>query len=131
MEERIVGRIRRINGPIVEAKGVFDAQMLELVYVGEAHLIGEIIKLGGEGAVIQVYEDTTGVAPEENIYGTGMPMSVELGPGLIGTVYDGIQRPLERIYKISEQFIERGLSKNVEGSCLLIVAALPAGSWGL
>ena len=109
MEERIVGRIRRINGPIVEAKGVFDAQMLELVYVGEAHLIGEIIKLGGEGAVIQVYEDTTGVAPEENIYGTGMPMSVELGPGLIGTVYDGIQRPLERIYKISEQFIERGI----------------------
>jgi len=109
MQERIIGRVKRVNGPIIEVMGVSDAMMLELVRVSEARLIGETIKLEGDGAIIQVYEDTTGIAPGDNIYGSGMPLSVELGPGLIGTIYDGIQRPLEEIYAISENFIERGI----------------------
>jgi V/A-type H+-transporting ATPase subunit A len=84
--------------------------MLELVAVGETRLIGEIIKLRSGGAVIQVYEDTTGIAPGDNIYGSGGPLSVELGPGLIGTIYDGIQRPLAEIQKLSGAFIERGVN---------------------
>ena len=108
--ERIIGQVKRVNGPVIEASGITDAQMLELVRVGESKLVGEIIKLAGESAVIQVYEDTTGVAPLDNIYGTGMPLSLELGPGLIGTIYDGIQRPLEELYSLSGQYIERGIS---------------------
>jgi V/A-type H+-transporting ATPase subunit A len=107
--ERIIGQIKRVNGPVIIACGVKDALMLELVRVGEVRLVGEVIKLEGENAVIQVYEDTTGLVPGENIYGSGMPLSVELGPGLIGTIYDGIQRPLEEIRNISNQFIERGI----------------------
>jgi V/A-type H+-transporting ATPase subunit A len=107
--ERIIGQVRRVNGPVIIARGVSDALMLELVRVGEVRLVGEVIKLEGDNAVIQVYEDTTGIAPGENIYGSGMPLSVELGPGLIGTIYDGIQRPLEDIREISDQFIERGV----------------------
>jgi len=107
--ERIIGQVRRVNGPVIIAHGVTDALMLELVRVGEVRLVGEVIKLEGQNAVIQVYEDTTGLTPGENIYGSGMPLSVELGPGLIGTIYDGIQRPLEEIKEISNQFIERGV----------------------
>ncbi len=86
MTERIIGRVGRVNGPVIEARGITDAMMLELVRVGERGLVGEIIKLEGQTAVIQVYEDTTGIAPGDNIYGSGMPLSVELGPGLIGTI---------------------------------------------
>jgi V/A-type H+-transporting ATPase subunit A len=107
--ERIIGQVKRVNGPVIIARGVTDALMLELVRVGEVRLVGEVIKLEGENAIIQVYEDTTGITPGENIYGSGMPLSVELGPGLIGTIYDGIQRPLEAIREISDQFIERGV----------------------
>jgi V/A-type H+-transporting ATPase subunit A len=110
MEERIIGKVKRVNGPVIVAMGVTDAIMLELVRVGEVKLIGEIIKLEGDSAIIQVYEDTTGITPGENIYGSGMPLSVELGPGLMGTIYDGIQRPLEEIYNITNQFIERGIT---------------------
>ncbi len=99
-----------MNGPVIVAMGVTDAIMLELVRVGELKLIGEVIKLEGNAAVIQVYEDTTGIAPGDNIYGSGMPLSVELGPGLMGTIYDGIQRPLEEIRKISGHYIERGVT---------------------
>ncbi len=109
MSERVIGRIRRVNGPVIEVKGVTDAMMLELVYVGEARLVGEVIKLDGNRAVVQVYEDTTGITPNENVFGSGSPLSVELGPGLIGTIYDGIQRPLERLYDMSGSFIERGV----------------------
>jgi len=109
MEERIIGQVNRVNGPVIEAAGVSDAMMLELVQVGEVRLVGEIIKLAGDRAIIQVYEDTTGVAPGENIFGSGSPLSVELGPGLIGTIYDGIQRPLEQILALSGNFIERGI----------------------
>lgn len=83
--------------------------MLELVFVGEVRLVGETIKLEGDRAIIQVYEDTTGIRPGENIYGAGTPLSVELGPGLIGTIYDGIQRPLEKIFLKTGQYIERGV----------------------
>jgi V/A-type H+-transporting ATPase subunit A len=110
MEERIIGKVKRVNGPVIVAMGVTDAIMLELVRVGEIRLIGEIIKLEGNAAVIQVYEDTTGICPGDNIYGSGMPLSVELGPGLMGTIYDGIQRPLEEIYKITNEYIERGFT---------------------
>ncbi len=109
MNERIIGQVKRVNGPVIEASGITDAMMLELVRVGEIRLVGEVIKLAGESAIIQVYEDTTGLAPGDNIYGSGMPLSVELGPGLIGTIYDGIQRPLEDLLEISGEFIERGI----------------------
>lgn len=109
MVKRVVGRVRRVNGPIIEAEGITDAKMMELVHVGEARLVGEIIKLAAGTAVIQVYEDTTGLRPGEPISGSGMPLSVELGPGLIGTIYDGIQRPLERLRAASGTFIERGM----------------------
>jgi V/A-type H+-transporting ATPase subunit A len=130
MQERIIGQVRRVNGPIIEVMGVSDAMMLELVRVSEERLIGETIKLEGDGAIIQVYEDTTGIAPGDNIYGSGMPLSVELGPGLIGTIYDGIQRPLEEIYAISENFIERGIqlpSLNREKLWHFVPAAIEAG----
>jgi V/A-type H+-transporting ATPase subunit A len=109
MNERIIGQIKRVNGPVIIATGVKDAMMLELVRAGEMRIVGEIIKLDSNQAVIQVYEDTTGLRPGENIYGSGRPLSVELGPGLIGTIYDGIQRPLEQILKVSNQYIERGV----------------------
>jgi V/A-type H+/Na+-transporting ATPase subunit A len=109
MAERIIGTIRRVNGPVVEVAGVTDAMMMELVHVGNARLTGEVVKLAGGGATVQVYEDTTGVTPGEDVAGSGMPLGVELGPGLIGTIYDGIQRPLERLREHSPVFIERGL----------------------
>ncbi len=107
--ERIIGYVDRVNGPVIEARGVKEAMMFELVMVSDDNLVGEIVKLEGERAIIQVYEDTTGVAPLDQIYGTGMPLSVELGPGLIGTIYDGIQRSLEDIRRISQNYIERGI----------------------
>ncbi|HUW69259.1 MAG TPA: V-type ATP synthase subunit A [bacterium] len=110
MDERILGQVKRVNGPVIEAMGITNARMLELVKVGEYGLIGEIIKLSGDRATIQVYEDTTGVAPLDTIYGTGLPLSLELGPGLIGTIYDGIQRPLETLLALSGRFIERGVA---------------------
>jgi V/A-type H+-transporting ATPase subunit A len=106
---RIIGHVERVNGPVIDAGGVQEAMMFEVVMVGEYGLIGEIVKLEGERATVQVYEDTTGIAPLDPIYGTGMPLSVELGPGLIGTIYDGVQRPLEEIRKMSPRFIERGI----------------------
>ncbi|MCK5250240.1 MAG: V-type ATP synthase subunit A, partial [Spirochaetaceae bacterium] len=93
MKERIIGTISRINGPVITAEGISNAMMMELVHAGESRLVGEVIKLRDERAIIQVYEDTTGVKPGEPIYGSGLPLSVELGPGLIGNIYDGIQRP--------------------------------------
>jgi V/A-type H+-transporting ATPase subunit A len=109
MRERIIGTVHRVNGPVIEAGGISDAMMLELVRVGEVRLVGEVIKLEGQRAIIQVYEDTTGIAPGDNIYGSGSPLSVELGPGLIGTIYDGIQRPLEQIQASIGSFIRRGV----------------------
>lgn len=106
--KRVIGKVKRVNGPVIIAKDITDAKMMELVYVGEENIVGEVIKLNGSEATIQVYEDATGIAPRDNIYGTGSPISVELGPGLIGSIYDGIQRPLEQIRALTGDFIERG-----------------------
>jgi len=108
--DRIIGQVKRVNGPVIEVTGITDAMMYELVRVSEEKLIGEIIKLENETAVVQVYENTTGIAPGDPVYGAGIELSLELGPGMIGTIYDGIQRPLEDIRKISEIYIERGIS---------------------
>lgn len=110
MQGRIIGRVSRVNGPVLIATGITDAAMMELVYVGEERLVGEIVKLSGSSATIQVYEEATGIAPGDNIYGFGMPLSCELGPGLIGNIYDGIQRPLEELRALSGDFIGKGLS---------------------
>lgn len=112
MNERIIGRVRRVNGPVIILRGVRDARMLELVHVGNGLLVGEVIKLEGEEALVQVYEDTTGLAPGEPAYGSGMPLSLELGPGLLGSIYDGIQRPLDELLKRTGTFIGRGVSAN-------------------
>jgi len=109
MADRIIGQVKRVNGPVIEVMGITDAEMFELVRVGEENLTGELIKLETHGAVVQVYEDTTGIAPYDPVYGAGMQLSVELGPGMIGTIYDGIQRPLESIRQTSEIYIPRGI----------------------
>jgi V/A-type H+-transporting ATPase subunit A len=107
--EQLIGQVQRVNGPVIHARGITDAHMMELIYVGEYRLIGEIVKLYSGGALIQVYENTTGITPGDNIYGSGEPLSVELGPGLIGSIYDGIQRPLTTLENISGSFIGRGI----------------------
>jgi V/A-type H+/Na+-transporting ATPase subunit A len=107
---KIIGYVSRVIGPLVEAKGAKDVQMLELVELGDDHLVGEIVHLDKEKCAIQVYEETTGLRPGTDVYGSGMPLSVELGPGLIGTIYDGIQRPLEVIRDRSNQYtIQKGI----------------------
>jgi len=110
MTQRIIGRVKRVNGPVMEVMGITDAEMFELVRVGEEGLVGELIKLETDSAVIQVYEDPTGVAPHDPVYGMGMPLSVELGPGMVGTIYDGIQRPLEAIRAASGIYVRRGVT---------------------
>ena len=110
MQGRIVGKVKRVNGPVLIIKDITDAAMMELVHVGELGLVGEIVKLNGSEATVQVYEDATGIAPGDNVYGSGMSLSCELGPGLIGNIYDGIQRPLENLRELSGDFIARGIS---------------------
>lgn len=104
-----VGRITRVSGPLVEAEGMQDAKMYEVVRVSEKRLIGEIIELRGDKASIQVYEETTGLGPGEAVYLTGAPLSVELGPGLIEAIYDGIQRPLDVMVEKAGDRITRGI----------------------
>jgi len=106
----IVGKISRIAGPFLLAKGMTGSRMFELVHVGDVGVIGEIIRLEGEMASIQAYEDTTGIKPGEKVLGTGKLLSVELGPGLIGQIFDGIQRPLPAIQKLTGMRIRRGIS---------------------
>ncbi len=110
MKERIIGRVKRVNGPVLIVKDIKDAMMMEMVNVGEQRLVGEVVKLYDGLATVQVYEDATALKPGDNVYGTGMSLSVELGPGLIGTIYDGIQRPLEHLMEASGAFMARGLS---------------------
>jgi V/A-type H+-transporting ATPase subunit A len=105
---QVKGTIIQVAGPVIEADGMLKAKMHEMVEVGKERLIGEIIRLEGDVATIQVYENTSGIKPEEEVFGTGMPLSAELGPGLIGTIYDGIQRPLEVIREKTGSFIKRG-----------------------
>jgi V/A-type H+-transporting ATPase subunit A len=103
------GKIIRISGPVIEADGMRGAKMYDVVKVGEKNLIGEIIRLDKDNAIIQVYEDTVGLKPGEQVISTGMPLSVELGPGLLTNIYDGIQRPLPAIKDKTGNFIERGV----------------------
>jgi V/A-type H+-transporting ATPase subunit A len=104
------GRIVWVSGPAVKADGMADAKMYETVSVGDAKLIGEVIRLTGDVAFIQVYESTSGLKPGEPVIGTGNPLSVLLGPGIIGQIYDGIQRPLKELSKKSGSFIGRGIT---------------------
>ncbi|HOI71810.1 MAG TPA: ATP synthase subunit A [Methanobacterium sp.] len=104
------GRIIKIAGPVITADGMKGTQMYEVVKVGEDKLIGEIIELEGDNATIQVYEETAGMKPGEIVESTGGPLSVELGPGIIGSIFDGIQRPLENIKILTGDYIERGVA---------------------
>ncbi|MFW6148533.1 MAG: V-type ATP synthase subunit A [Atribacterota bacterium] len=103
------GKIVKVSGPVVIAAGLKGAKMYDVVKVSEGKLIGEIIELNEDRATIQVYEETSGIGPGEPVYTTGLPLSVELGPGLIKSIYDGIQRPLDIIYKNEGAFIARGV----------------------
>ena len=102
------GEIYRVSGPVVVARGL-DAKMYDIVNVGEEGLLGEVIKIDQEDVVIQVYEDTSGVKPGEPVKSTGRPLAVQLGPGLLTSIYDGIQRPLEGLKKELGDFIKRGV----------------------
>ncbi len=105
-----MGKIVRISGPVVGAEGIEDARMYDVVRVGELGLVGEIIRLNAGIATVQVYEDTSGLRPGDKVENTHMPLSVELGPGLLKSIYDGIQRPLDVIRETSGDFIRRGLT---------------------
>ena len=103
------GVITKVAGPLVLASGMRDADLFDVVRVSRQRLIGEIIEMHGDEASIQVYEETSGLGPGEPVESTGMPLSVELGPGLISSIYDGIQRPLDEIMKLSGSSLKRGV----------------------
>ena len=107
------GRIETIAGPVVKCSGLPSVRMYEVVRVGNQKLIGEVIEVGDKEFTAQVYEETSGLAPGEPVLSTGDSLSVELGPGLLGAIYDGIQRPLPELREMSGDFISRGL--NVDG----------------
>ena len=96
-----MGKIVKVSGPLVVATGMEEANIADVVRVGEQRLIGEILTMTGDSASIQVYEETSGLGPGAEVVTTGAPLSVELGPGLVENIYDGIQRPLEEIMKRS------------------------------
>ena len=100
--------IYSINGPVVTIKGKTDLSMMEMVYVGDNRLVGEVIRMNSEAATIQVYEETSGLAPGQEVYATGGPLCVTLGPGILRNIYDGIQRPLPALQNESGPFIARG-----------------------
>ena len=103
------GTIKKVAGPLVIATGMRDANMFDVVHVSDQMLTGEIIEMHGDEASIQVYEETSGLGPGEPVVSTGVPMSVELGPGLITSIYDGIQRPLDAIMKVCGNNLKRGI----------------------
>jgi V/A-type H+-transporting ATPase subunit A len=113
MHEMADGKIVKISGPLIVAEGMGEARMFEVARVSDRELIGEIIELHGDQAYIQVYEDTSGLGPGEKVVSTGQSLSIDLGPGLLEAIYDGIQRPLNVIYKQEGHFITRGI--NVPG----------------
>ena len=106
------GKIEWISGPAVKASGMAASKMYEVTQVGEEKLVGEVIKLTGDIAFVQVYESTSGLRPGEPVVGTGQPLSTSLGPGMIGTIYDGLQRPLDVIASKAGAFITRGVTAN-------------------
>jgi V/A-type H+-transporting ATPase subunit A len=103
------GRIIKVSGPLVVAENMSDARMYDVVRVGKGRLIGEVIELRGDRASIQVYEETSGLGPGEPVFTTGQPLSVELGPGIMRSIFDGIQRPLNVLMDISGEYISRGI----------------------
>ncbi len=110
-----IGKIIKVSGPLIVAEGMSDANMFDVVHVGENKLIGEIIEMRGDRASIQVYEETAGVKFGDAVVTTGAPLSVELAPGLIENIYDGIQRPLEKIREMCGSNIHRGIDvKNID-----------------
>ena len=104
-----IGKIVKISGPLVVAEGMRDSNMFDVVRVSSKRLIGEIIEMHGDRASIQVYEETAGLGTGEEVESTGEPMSVELGPGLIGSIFDGIQRPLDDIRRVAGNSLQRGV----------------------
>ncbi len=106
----MAGRIVKVSGPLVVAKGIENVKMYDVVRVGKERLLGEVIELHADNAYIQVYENTTGLCVDDPVENTQEPLSVELGPGLVTTIYDGIQRPLEKIMSLYGNFITRGVS---------------------
>ncbi|PNY81175.1 V-type ATP synthase subunit A [Deinococcus koreensis] len=109
MTQNKSGVVQSIAGPAVIAKGMYGAKMYDIVRVGTERLVGEIIRLDGDTAFVQVYEDTSGLTVGEPVQTTGLPLSVELGPGMLNGIYDGIQRPLGKIREASGDFIARGI----------------------
>src|SRR4030042_5703206 len=109
MMEVRVGYVIWISGPVIKARIDKELGMMERVMVGQDRISGEVIELDGDTATIQVYEETTGLKPGAEVLGTGFPLSVELGPGLISNIYDGVQRPLETIIKHTGDFLQRGV----------------------
>ena len=103
------GTIVKVSGPLVIAEGMRDANMFDVCRVSDKRLIGEIIEMHGDRASIQVYEETSGLGTGEKVESTAEPLSVELGPGLIGSIFDGIQRPLDDIMKICGNNLDRGV----------------------
>jgi V/A-type H+/Na+-transporting ATPase subunit A len=108
----ITGTIQRISGPAVIAEGMMGARMYDIVRVGNENLIGEIIRLDGTTAFVQVYEDTGGLTVGEPVVSTNLPLAVELGPGMLNGIFDGIQRPLDKIREASGTYIDRGITVN-------------------
>ena len=108
--EKEVGRIVKVSGPLIVAEGLKNCRMFDVVRVSEKNLIGEIIELRGDRASIQVYEETSGLGPGEKVESTGMPLSVELGPGIVEGIYDGIQRPLVGLVQKAGNRITRGVA---------------------
>ena len=107
MDERKKGRISRVAGPVVTAEGI-SPRMYDVVFVGDMSLMGEVIKLSGDKTIIQVYEDTSGLKPGEDVVDSGSPLVMELGPGLLSSVYDGVQRPLPLLREMQGDFVSRG-----------------------
>ena len=108
-----LGTVEFVNGPVIKANGMRDFGMREVVKVGPHKLMGEIIKMDGDNATIQVYEDTDGLRIYEDVTGTGEPLSIELGPGLIGSFFDGIGRPLDSLLEKEGMYISPGTSVNM------------------
>jgi V/A-type H+-transporting ATPase subunit A len=102
------GRITNVSGPVVESKGL-DARMNDVVRVGEEELMGEVIEIEGDVTTVQVYEETSGISPGEPVVTTGAPLSVELGPGILDSIYDGVQRPLDILEEEMGDFLDRGV----------------------
>src|SRR5690606_16045900 len=111
----ISGKIQRISGPAVIAEGMMGARMFDIVRVGQEKLIGEIIRLNGDTAFVQVYEDTGGLTVGEDVVSTGLPLAVELGPGMLNGIFDGIQRPLDKIKEIGRASCRERVYNSVMG----------------